>query len=71
MEALERYLKELGLKRTLENYREEAKRAAEGKLDYVDYLYRLLESEYLGKVERSVNLRIKRAGFPFIKTIED
>jgi DNA replication protein DnaC len=71
MENLEKYFKELGLKRVPEIYCEEARKAAEGKLDFVDYLHRLVEEEYLSKIERAVNLRIKRAGFPFIKTVEE
>jgi len=71
MEKLENYMKELNLKRMREIYQEEAKKAAESRMDYVDYLSRLLEEEYISMTERSVNQRIKRAGFPWIKTIEE
>jgi len=63
-------MKELKLRRMTEIYRDEARMAAEGKLDYTEYLHRLLEEEYLSMVERSVNQRIKRAGFPQIKTVD-
>ena len=71
MEQLKIYMKELHLKRIPEIYREEATKAAEGKLDFVEYLHRLMEEEYRSKIERSVNMRIRRAGFPFVRTIED
>lgn len=71
MDQMERYMKELRLQRIPEIYREEAEKAAKGKLDYVEYLHRLVEDEYLSKIERSVNMRIRRASFPFVKTIDE
>ena len=71
MDQLERYMADLRLKRMPEIYKTEAQKAAEGKLDYVDYLHRLIEYEYLSKIERSVNMRIRRASFPFVKTIDE
>ena len=71
MEQLERYMKELRLKRIPDIYKDEARKAAEGKLDFVEYLHRLIEEEYLSKVERSVNMRIRRATFPFVKTLDE
>ncbi len=71
MDQLECYMNELKLKRMIEIYREEAKRAAEGNLDYAEYLQRLLEEEYLSMIERSVNQRLKRSGFPWVKTVEE
>src|SRR4030043_783666 len=70
MDDLEHYFEELKLKRIPEIYKEEAKIAAEKKLDYTEYLSDLIEKEYQGKIERSVNQRIHRAGFPCIKTID-
>jgi len=71
MEDIELYMKELKLKRMPEMYLTEAKRAAEGHLDYTDYLSRLLEEEYHSMVERSVNQRVNKAGFPWVKTVEE
>ena len=71
MEGLEDYLKALKLRQMLEIYVEEAKRAAESQLDYTAFLHRLVEAEYLGMIERSVNQRLKRAGFPWLKGIDD
>src|SRR5450756_2163869 len=70
MKDLEHYFEELKLKRIPEIYKKEAKIAAEKKLDYTEYLSGLIEKEYQGMIERSVNQRIRRAGFPCIKTIE-
>src|SRR4030066_121412 len=70
MDDLEHYFDELKLKCIPEIYKEEAKIAAEKKLDYTEYLSGLIEKEYQGMVERSVNQRIRRAGFPCIKTID-
>jgi hypothetical protein len=70
MKDLEHYFEELKLKRIPEIYKTEAKIAAEKKLDYTEYLSGLIEKEYQSMIERSVNQRIRRAGFPCIKTIE-
>jgi DNA replication protein DnaC len=40
------------------------------KASYSGYLGRLVEEELLSKTERSVNYRIKKAHFPYVKTIE-
>ena len=66
MDDLEHYFEELKLKRIPEIYKEEAKIAADKKLDYTEYLSNLIEKEYQGMVERSINQRIRRAGFPCI-----
>ena len=71
MDQLDCYLTELKLHRMLEIYREEAHRAAEGNLDYAEYLHRVVEEEYLSFLARSVNQRINRSGFPWVKTIEE
>lgn len=71
MNQLERYLTELRLPRMLELYRNEADRAAAAQLDYTTYLQRLVEAEYLSKIDRCVSQRINRSGFPCVKTIEE
>lgn len=70
MGNLEHYFDELKLKVIPDIYLDEAKKAAESKIDYTEYLSGLIEQEYHGMIERSVNQRIRRAGFPCIKTIE-
>jgi DNA replication protein DnaC len=66
-----RYLKTLTLYRISEIYLQEAENAARTKLSYQDYLLRLLEAEVLSKIERSVNAKTHRAGFPQIKHLEE
>ena len=70
MAELEHYFDELKLKIIPDIYLEEAKKAAKKKVDYTEYLSGLIEQEYHGMIERSVNERIRRAGFPSIKTID-
>jgi len=70
-EQLDYYLKTLSLHRMKENYLIEAEKAAKTKLTYQDYLLRLVESEVLSKIDRSVNRRIQIAGFPQIKRLEE
>lgn len=70
MNDLEYYFEELKLKQIPEIYKEESKIAAEKQLDYTEYLSNLIEKEYQGMIERSINQRIRRAGFPCIKTID-
>lgn len=65
------YLKSLSLNRIRENYLAESENAAKAKLSYQDYLYRLVESEALSKLDRSINRRIQLAGFPFIRKIDE
>ncbi len=68
---LEAQLRALKLKGIIGCYRELAERAAKGKLQYEEYLSLLLEEELKGKTERSLNSKIRKARFPFIKTLEE
>ena len=70
MNDLDICFKELKLKIIPDIYKKEAKKAANKNLDYTEYLANLIEIEYQGKLERSINHNIRRAGFPCIKTIE-
>jgi DNA replication protein DnaC len=67
---LESQMRALKLKGMLSCYREFSERAAQGKLQYEEYLSLLLEEEIRGKTERSVKTKIHKARFPFIKTLE-
>lgn len=71
MEKIEEYLKILSLHRIQEIYKQEAENAAKAKLDYIDYLHRLLEQQVLTKIERSINRKTQVAGFPQIKRLEE
>lgn len=65
------YLKSLSLSRIRESYLAESENAAKAKLSYQDYLYRLVESEVLSKIDRSINRNLKQSGFPMIRRIEE
>jgi DNA replication protein DnaC len=70
-EQMELYLKELSLARIREIYIAESDNAVKAKLSYRDFLYRLVESEVMSKLDRSINRRIQLAGFPFIKKFDE
>jgi DNA replication protein DnaC len=70
-EQIETYLKTLSLHRINEIYLDEAKKAAQAKLSYQDYLHRLLENQVFSKIDRSINRKMQIAAFPQIKTIEE
>ena len=65
------YLKSLSLNRIRENYLSESENAAKAKLSYQDYLYRLIETEALSKIDRSINRRMQISGFPMMRKLEE
>jgi DNA replication protein DnaC len=65
------YLKILSLHRIREIYLQEAENAANTKLSYQDYLLRLIEQQVLSKIDRSINAKTQRAGFPQLKRLEE
>jgi len=67
---LESQMRALKLKGMMSCYRELSDQAAQGKLQYEEYLSLLLEEEIRGKTERSVKTKIHKARFPFLKTLE-
>jgi len=68
---IDNYLTILSLNRIREIYLQEAENAANTKLSYQDYLLRLLEQQVLSKIDRSVNAKTLRAGFPQLKRLEE
>ena len=70
-EQMDFYLKTLSLSRIRESYLVESENAAKAKLSYQDFLYRLVESEVLSKIDRSINRNMKMSGFPMIRKIEE
>jgi DNA replication protein DnaC len=68
---LELQLKSLSLTKIMAHYRDEARKAAQEKSPYEEYLARLVEMEAMGKLERSINAKIQKARFPALKTIEE
>ncbi len=68
---IESYCKLLSLSSVSENYESQALDAAKAKLSYQDYLYKLLQQQIVDRVDRSVNARIKKAGFKYLATLDE
>jgi len=68
---IQEYCKLLMLSSIADRYESEAINAAKTKLSYQEYLYRLLQQQIIDRVDRSVNARIKKAGFPSLNTLEE
>ncbi|MFY4744042.1 ATP-binding protein, partial [Aliarcobacter butzleri] len=68
---IESYCKLLSLSSVADNYESAALDAAKAKLSYQDYLYKLLQQQIVDRVDRSVNARIKKAGFKYIATLDE
>ncbi len=68
---LETQMKNLKLSNMALCYREFSEKAAKNNLSYEEYLSLILEEEFRGKTERSVKVKLSKARFPFIKTIEE
>ena len=67
---IESYCKLLTLSSIADNYENMAMDATKTKISYQEYLYKLLQQQIIDRVDRSVNAKIKKAGFPYIATIE-
>lgn len=68
---LKQQLAILGLDGVNENFLSKAEEIRKTGLDYIDYLAELINCQMQRKVERSVNYRIREAGFPEIKRVEE
>ena len=68
---IESQCKLLSLSSVATNYESAALDAAKAKLSYQDYLYKLLQQQIIDRVDRSVNARIKKAGFKYLATLEE
>lgn len=68
---LEEYMRVLKCKKMLSCYKDLAQKATESKITYEEYLCLLLEEEMKSRKESSVNTRIHKAHFPFLKTLEE
>lgn len=67
---IESYCKLLSLSSVAENYEAAALDAAKTKISYQEYLYKLLQRQIVERVDRSINARIKKAGFPYMATLD-
>ena len=70
-EQIVRYSKELRLPSVRQDFEERARQAALQKSSYEEYLLDLLQNEYHSRVERRKKQRVRRAGFPYRKYLED
>jgi DNA replication protein DnaC len=70
MESLDHYLDTLKLKSMKENYQKEAEDSLKSGASYEKFLCRLSEQEVLGRLNRKVQVRIKKALFPSLKTLD-
>ena len=61
----------LSLSSISEHYEQVALDAAKAKISYQEYLYKLLQQQVIDRVDRSVNARIKKAGFPYMATLQE
>jgi len=67
---IEAYCKLLSLSSVADNYEKTAVNAAKTKISYQEYLYKLLQQQIIDRVDRSINARIKKAGFPYIASLK-
>jgi len=67
---LESYLKRLRLPTMAKNYLKLAQDAGKANLPYEKYLLALAEQEVIRRDENAFAMRMKRAGFPVVKTFE-
>lgn len=71
IEQLRSGLKRLSLHTIAQIFEEEALKASRAELTYTAFLSRLVEEEIAAKVDRSINVRIAKARFPMIRTLEE
>ncbi len=70
MNPLRTALDYLRLKYVADNYEPLAQQAAEKHWPHADYLQRLLEGEYLRRLQRALERRVQAARFPVLKTLD-
>ena len=68
---LEHHLKRLKLPTFLREYEKVAQQCAAEGLDHVQFLARLVELELIDRERRLVERRIRKAGFPVVKQLEN
>ncbi len=70
-EKIVHYSRQLRLPGFRKNYQSLQEEMPADKMDYNDYLGKLLELEYQERIERQKKLRIKLAGFPQLKYLQE
>ena len=69
--SIEAYCKLLSLSSISQTYESLAIEASKTKISYQEYLYKLLQQQIIDRVDRSINSKIKKAGFPYIAKLEE
>jgi len=70
-QSIQDYCKILSLPVVATTYEREAESAAKAKLSYQEYLYKVLQQQIVVRIDNSINAKIKKARFPFLKTLEE
>ena len=70
-EKIVAYTKELRLPAIRNNYTALAREAIKGKTGYEEYLLTLLEDEFENRIKNRKSSRIRQAGFPYKKYLQD
>jgi DNA replication protein DnaC len=65
------YCKLLSLPVVASCYQRLALEATKAKMGYQEYLYAVLQQQVIARVDNSVNARIKKASFPWSRTLEE
>lgn len=68
---LKQHLKTLGLPTVLTECEATARQSAADNSDYLTFLLRLCEREVADRAERATQRRLKSAGFPQLKSLDD
>ena len=68
---IESYCKLLSLSSVMDNYETAAMDAVKTKISYQEYLYKLLQQQIIDRVDRSINARIKKAGFKYLASLDE
>lgn len=71
MTGIKYYCKLLSVPFIYEVYEKEAEEAARTKISYQQYLYNILKYQANVRIDNSIKAKIKKARFPFIKSIEE
>lgn len=69
-QSIREYCKILSLPVVAGCYRREAEVAAKAKTTFQEYLYQVLQQQVVVRVDNCGNTKIKKANFPFMKTLE-
>lgn len=70
-QSITEYCKILSLPVVASTYEKEAESAAKAKVSYQEYLYTVLQQQIVIRIDNSINAKIKKARFPFLKTLEE